>query len=240
MSFSIIVLDDDAAYCSKISEYLSLNGHAVKASQEPERVETMLATEKPDLLIIDQYLGTTTGTAILRRIRAYSDIPCIIVTGYPDSMNRIVNLELGADDEIDKKVSPRELLARINSVLRRNQTAIVPRFSYARPNHNGTTGSWRFEEAKRVLLRPDGTVCHLTSAEFETLRTLSKATGTPVSRHELCEKVFQRKFITSDRAIDTVIAKIREKIRTANGPDVIKTVRHSGYVFVGFEKDNVD
>lgn len=237
MRNSIILVDDDPAYCAEIRDYLELNGCTVNTLHQPELLEAMLAAHTPDLLLLDKCLGTTTGTELLRQIRDHADIPCIIITGQSDFLDRIVNLELGADDEVDKSVPPRELLARIRTVLRRHKRAAAPRNGDSRPKSRAATGQWRFAAAERELLRPDGTVCHLTSAEFETLRLLAAATGSPVSRSTLCEQVFRRSLTPGDRAVDTVVRKIREKIRHANGPDVIKTVRHVGYVFVGFGAD---
>ena len=234
MRNSIVLLDDDAAYCAEIKDYLELNGCTVNAIHTFEMLEATIEKESPDLLLLDKCLGNTTGTEILRQIRDRSDIPCMIITGHSDFLDRIVNLELGADDEVDKSLPARELLARIRTVLRRHKRSVIRRPSEGRAKYRSHNGQWRFAAAERELLRPDGTVCHLTSSEFETLRLLAEAAGNPVSRADLSERVFRRNLTPGDRAVDTVVRKIREKIRHASGPDVIKTLRHVGYVFIGF------
>jgi DNA-binding response OmpR family regulator len=199
--------------------------------------EETLAATHPDIVLIDKYLSNTTGTMVLRRLRGRSSIPCIIITGRSDQMDRIVNLELGADDEFDKALAPRELLARIRSVLRRARGAQpAPNGEKGTPAPEEQAGRWRLAVIRRELVRPDGSICHLTTAEFETLRILVEAGGRPVTRAELCERVFRRPQAPTDRAVDTIVRKIREKIRLGGGPAVIKSVRNIGYTFVGFDE----
>ena len=114
----ILLFDDDPAYCGEMSRYLGAHGFAVTTVLNAADFAARLAAEKPDLILLDQLLGDTTGTDILRGLRTQSDTPCIIVTGAPDPLDRVVNLELGADDEVDKSAPSRELLARIRAVLR--------------------------------------------------------------------------------------------------------------------------
>ncbi|MCZ8150586.1 MAG: response regulator, partial [Roseomonas sp.] len=115
----ILLFDDDPAYCGEMSRYLESYGFAVTTVLNAADFADRLAAEMPDLILLDQRLGDRTGTDVLRGLRAQTDTPCIIVTGEPDPLDRVVNLELGADDEVDKSVWPRELLARIRAVLRR-------------------------------------------------------------------------------------------------------------------------
>lgn len=238
---TILLLDDDPTYSSELRDFLQFHGCAVSVVHDVEEFEAALPQVSPDLVLLDKCLSDTTGTEVLRRLRGQTELPCIIITGRSDQMDRIVNLELGADDEFDKSLPPRELLARIRTVLRRAR-ALQSRLPPAKDasdrqaarSLSGPDGSWRLSLPRRELVRPDGTVCHLTASEFETLRILADAAGEPVSRAELSERVFRRPLAPNDRAVDTAVRKIREKIRLGNGPDAIKSVRNVGYVFVGF------
>jgi DNA-binding response OmpR family regulator len=224
----ILLLDDDAAFCDAMTAYLEAQGCIVVAIQRPDGLEAAIVKHSPDILLLDQRLGETTGTQLLREMRTRSNLPCIIVTGASDPVDRILNLELGADDEIDKAITPRELLARIRAVLRRERRAPIERAQDA------PGSGWQFLVSKRELRRPDGSECHLTTAEFETLRLLVESQGVAVSRALLCRRVFGRPFQPSDRGVDTVIKKLRLKIDPPGMTTCIRSVRPTGYVFTNF------
>lgn len=231
-TLKIVVLDDDIAYCKAISDFLSAQGCDTLTISDPNELDAALARHNPDLLLLDQRLGGTTGTQMLLAMRRHSRLPCIVVSGASDPVDRIVNLEVGADDEIDKSVAPRELLARIRAVLRR--PAIAPTKAAADP----TASSWKFLIPRRQLLKPDGKECHLTAAEFETLRLLVDSVGSALPRAVLCQRVFGRAYTHSDRAVDTVIKKLRAKIDPPGSLSCIRSVRPTGYVFTGFPLDH--
>ncbi|WP_431303409.1 response regulator transcription factor [Sediminicoccus sp. BL-A-41-H5] len=224
----ILLLDDDTAFCDAITAYLEAQGCIVAAIQRPDGLEAAILKHNPDLLLLDQRLGDTTGTQLLREMRPRSNLPCIVVTGASDPFDRILNLELGADDEIDKSTAPRELLARIRAVLRRERRPSVERANDA------PASPWQFVISRRELRRPDGSQCHLTTAEFETLRMLVESIGISVSRAIICQRVFGRPYQPADRAVDTVVKKLRLKIDTPGGSTCIRSVRPMGYVFTGF------
>lgn len=231
----ILLLDTDAAYGSELAAYLEANGCKVRSVQEGREFNQYLLSFAPDLVLINQSLRETTGTDVLRSLRRTAEIPCIMLTERPDLTDRVVNLEIGADDDLDKSVNPRELLARIRTVLRRSFSPASART----PHQVGIRrpAGWRLSIERRELLRPSGTPCKLTSAEFETLRLLYEEAGKPVSRSTLCERVFGRPFRPGDRAIDTVVKKLREKLEPGEDARSIKTVRPIGYVFTGFPSD---
>lgn len=228
---SILILDDDLAYCEAMAAYLEGHGCRVAAIQDAAALDAALSARHTDLLLLDQRLGSTTGTDVLLRIREVTNLPCIIVTGQSDAVDRIVNLEVGADDEVEKTVPPREMLARIRSVLRRYRGQAAAFAPEAPP---GGGPGWQLSLARRELQRPDGTLCPLTTAEFDTLRVLYEANGAPVGRAELSMQVFRRPFDPTDRAVDTAVRKLRQKLDTESGTRVIKTVRSIGYMFAGF------
>lgn len=231
----VLIIDDEARYCEELAAYLDLYGCVVSTITDASGVEEAILKLSPDLIILDQWLGPTTGTQILRRLRHWTSVPCIVVTGVPNSTDRVLNLEVGADDEVDKSIPPRELLARIRAILRRDQrTDPSPAGGdIAQRNDRG----WSFFEELRELRRPDGSLCHLTSAEFETLRILIHAAGELVQRSQICERVFGRPFRPGDRSVDTIVGKLRRKLNPDGGGkgQNIKSVRGVGYVFTGFQ-----
>lgn len=224
----ILILDDDTAFCDAISAYLEAQGCIVTAIKMADGLEAAILKYNPNLLLLDQRLGETTGTQLLREMRPRSNLPCIIITGASDPFDRILNLELGADDEVDKSTAPRELLARIRAVLRRENRPSIVRES------DTSASSWQFLVSKRELRRPDGSLCHLTTAEFETLRLLVESLGVSVSRATICHRVFGRPYQSADRAVDTVVKKLRLKLQPSGSPPCIQSVRPTGYVFTGF------
>lgn len=228
----ILLIDDDPRYGNELSAYLQMHGCRLRAIADPRQVQSTFVAFAPDLVLLDQRLGVTTGTEVLRELRTWSNVPCIVVTGMPDPTDRVVNLEVGADDEVDKSVPSRELLARIRAVLRRNaraSTQAEPAGQEPMPMRG-----WKFSPQLRELYRPDGTLCHLTSAEFDTLNLLHMAGGKAVRRSAICERVFGRPFRQGDRSVDTIVAKLRRKLEPGGASRAIKTVRPFGYVFTGF------
>jgi DNA-binding response OmpR family regulator len=225
----ILVVDDDPDFAQLLGDYLGLHGCQVQAAEDEPQLRSAVAEFEPDLVLLDQRLGHVSGTDVLRALRAVSDVPCIIVTGASETMDRIVNLEIGADDEMEKTITPREMLARIRSVLRRRRREGDP------PAAEAARPSWNLDTERRILRQPGGAVCSLTNAEFETLQMLHAAKGNPVSRAELCRQVFGRPFRVGDRAVDTIVKNLRRKIEPETSEFVsIQAVRTFGYVFVGF------
>lgn len=227
----LLIIDDDAAFCAELCSFLELYGYQVRAALSADDLAKELSSFEPDLVLLDQRLGVTTGTDVLRALRGQSDVPCIVITGLPNETDRVVNLEIGADDEVDKSIAPRELIARIRAVMRRRQNPSPAAHLAEGPDRMG----WRLLLQRRELWRPNGTLCPLTSAEFDALALLHKFVGKPVSREMFCEVVFGRPFQAGDRSVDTVVAKLRRKLTMSGLQDAIKTVRSAGYVFVGFE-----
>jgi DNA-binding response OmpR family regulator len=236
----VLILDDDPVYGQQLSDYLRMEGFSVDVVLKPEHFPDHLARFEPDLILLDQRLGSVRGTEVLLSLRQRSSVPCIVVTGASNPLDRIVNLEIGADDEIEKSAAPRELLARIRAVLRRGGGgAIAPRAPMFAPGADASMAGWTLSARQRDLLCPDGTGCALTSSEFETLKMLWDSRGVPVSRSRISEYVFKRPYRVGDRAVDTVVMKLRTKLATAGQPNAISSVRLTGYVFTGFEEESV-
>jgi two-component system phosphate regulon response regulator OmpR len=183
-------------------------------------------------------LGGENGFDVLRRIRKTSQIPCIMITAQDEVTDKVVGLELGADDYLIKPVNLRELLARIRALMRRTRPAGDSGGGGATPAQapdNGVSSNWRFDPMRRSLSAPDGTLVPLTTAECDLLIELVAKEGMPQSRDNLCRRVFNREWSPYDRSLDGIIVKLRRKLEPdPDRPLVIKTVRGRGYVFTGF------
>jgi DNA-binding response OmpR family regulator len=237
----ILLLDDDPGYCAQIAAYLEANGCTVRATGSATEFDRAFGDFSPDLVLLDQRLGETTGTEVLLRLRTRASTPCIVVTGQPDTTDRIVNLEVGADDEVEKTVTSRELLARIRAVLRRQGRGGPEAVS-------GTTdveaadlfapigGGWSLSANRRELQKPDGGLVALTVAEFQVLKALRDAKGRVVPRAELCRNSNHRLGPPGLRSVDVLIHQLRRKFG-ADGATVIKVVRSVGYAFIGWPND---
>ena len=215
----VLLLDRDAAHLRRLTQYLTGHGYRVSAIQEADELPVRMHLETLDLILLEQHLGEVTGTEVLGRIRAVSTVPVIILTAQSDPVDRIMNLEMGADDHVHKSVPDREIMARMRAVLRR-----------VRPAAERPLQTWTISDVRRDVVRPDGATCGLTTAEFGVFRELAQAQGAAVGRADLSHRVFGRPLHPGDRAVDTVICKLRQKL----GQGVIVTVRPAGYAFTGF------
>jgi DNA-binding response OmpR family regulator len=232
MTETILLIDDDPAFVEELTSFLEFHGVRCVSATDAGQAIPLLRQNRPQLLLLDQKLGPVNGIDVLRAVRAESTVACIILTGMQDPVDRIVGLELGADDYIHKTAMPREILARVRAVLRRvrsEEPAPVP--EPAMTDEHG----WGFRPNERELYMPSGARCHLTSAEFSLLSALHESHGQPISREVLTERVFARQYQVGDRAIDILVSKVRRKLEPdPDAPLVIKSVRQQGYVFVGF------
>jgi two-component system OmpR family response regulator len=226
----ILVVDDEPAIGDLIRNYLVRHGLRVSVVADGEGLRQAMAESKPDLVLLDLGLPGEDGLALTRHIRTQSNIGVIIVTGSGESVDRIVSLELGADDFVAKPFDLRELLARIRSVLRRTAAASVkppppdtPEIRFA---------GWRLELQSRRLFAPDGAEIALTTGEFDLLSLFTENPNTVMSRDQLLQATRNRDAGPYDRAIDMQITRLRRKIETdPNNPLLIKAVRGAGYIF---------
>ncbi|MCB4820364.1 response regulator transcription factor [Roseicella aerolata] len=220
MSYRVALVDDDAEFGAELATFLGEHGCTVSLHMTGAGFLAAMPVERPDILILDHRLRGEDGIGVLRRLREVSTLPCIMLTGGVSEVDRILSLELGADDHVAKSASPRELLARIAAVLRRTGARGAPAVS-----------AWRLDEARRDVLRPDGRGCELTAAEFRVLSVLAGREGTPVDRETICREALNRPWSAEDRSVDVLIAKLRRKLE---GQDCIRSLRGMGYLFVGF------
>jgi len=226
-----LVVEDDGTMRHLVTSYLEDNDiRAVSASRRDE-VISLLTRHRPDLVILDLRLGQEDGLDLLREIRAHSDIPVIITTGHRrDEIDRVVGLELGADDYITKPFGLRELLARIRAVLRRREAGHA---AVQRDAEKGRSkfGSWQLDRRSRRLTNASGEPITLTKGEYALLIAFLDSPQRPLTREQLLQatRVHEDVF---DRSIDVQVLRLRRKLETdPTAPSIIQTERGVGYVF---------
>jgi two-component system response regulator CpxR len=216
----LLVIDDDVELCSLLSEFLQREGFQVLCENEGRQGLDRALQGGFDLIILDVMLPGMDGFEILKRLRAGSRAPVLMLTARGEDVDRIVGLELGADDYLAKPFNPRELSARIRAILRRTES---------KPNRGRV-------EVNGVVLDPgsrevlvDGKHAELTTLEFDILEQLMRSAGRVVSRDDLMESLYNRKATPFDRSIDMHVSHLRKKLEGSR--PMIKTVRGSGYQF---------
>src|SRR6266566_3544858 len=224
----VLVIDDDVGLCELVEEYLGPEGYDVEAAHNGERgLERALANDHA-LVVLDVMLPGMNGFDVLRRIRAKSGIPVLMLTARGDDVDRIVGLEIGADDYLPKPFNPRELVARIRAVLRRTR----PTEAAAAANREVlVVGDIEMDSGTRAVTRAGENV-ELTAVEFDLLERLLRAAGTIITREELSKEVLGRSSSPFDRSIDMHISNLRKKLGHQFGAgERIKTVRGVGYIY---------
>lgn len=230
-SRDVLLVDDDPATRRMVTRYFAEHDVAAHAAAGREEMERYLASGEPALIILDLRLGEEDGLDLLRRIRLTSDVPVIIVTGHRlEEIDRVVGLELGADDYVSKPFGLRELLARVRAVLRRQRLAHVARAR--EPQRGGYEfGGWRLACDSRRLTGPDGQPLTLTKGEYALLVAFLEAPQRPLTREQLLQATRVHEDIF-DRSIDVQVLRLRRKLETdASSPRIIRTERGIGYVF---------
>ncbi len=225
----LLIIDDDIELCELLNDYLSNNGFTIGCAHDGVTAVQRAVSDNPALIILDVMLPKLDGFEVLRRIRARSATPVIMLTARGDDVDRIVGLELGADDYLPKPFNPRELVARIQAVLRRVDTAVQ------RPAVLLTVGELRLSPARRRATLA-GEELALTSVEFDLLRVLLEHSGQVVSRDQLVQQALGRTLAAYDRSVDVHISAIRKKLGPA--ADNIRTVRGIGYLYRAAGEDD--
>ena len=228
----ILVVDDDLRLRELLKRYLSEQGYSVNVAADGESMNRVRARERYDLLVLDLMMPGEDGLAICRRLRGNSDTtPIIMLTAKGDEIDRIVGLEMGADDYLPKPFNPRELLARIQAVLRRQAPLPIPGAPTATANVV-EFGGYSLDLAARRLSK-GGTDVTLTTGEFALLKILVSHPREPLSREKLMELARGREHEPFDRSIDIQVSRLRKLIEPDNAhPRYIQTVWGFGYVFV--------
>jgi two-component system OmpR family response regulator len=224
----ILVVDDDAEIRDLVSGFLKRNSYRVMTARDAKAARQAMADYKFDLVVLDLMMPGEDGLSLCRDLRAKSKIPVIMVTARGEETDRIVGLEIGADDYLPKPFSPRELLARIRAVLRRAADGAVD----LPPTEQVTFEGWKLDLGTRALTSPNGDDVDLTGGEFELLKAFVQRPQRVLTRDQLLDITRGRDPILFDRAIDAQVSRLRKKIELDPGnPTLIKTVRAGGYVF---------
>ncbi|OOV88207.1 response regulator [Oceanospirillum linum] len=234
----LLLVDDDKELCSLLMEYLSAEGYQVDAAYGAEQAIDMLQGQRYSLMVLDIMMPGTTGLELLQQIRPSHKLPVIMLTGRGDEIDRILGLEMGADDYLGKPCNPRELLARIRAVLRRSaaQAPAEGRLTDEAVVIGPISVNPSTREAK-----VSGELLELTSAEFNVLTYLMQHAGQVLSKEQLTRWVLHRELTAYDRAIDVHVSRVRQKLvphfsgsgrDKIDGKELIKTVRGQGYIFV--------
>lgn len=225
----VLIVDDDERLCGVLSRYLTREGYSVRKAANGEEMRARLAEEPVDLILLDLILPHhEDGLKLARQLRAESDVAIIMLTGKTDTVDKIVGLELGADDYITKPFDERELLARMRTVLRRTAK---------RAEITGTESvvqfaGWNLDLVAHELTSPGGQHVHLTSSQFQLLASLVARPNRVMSREEILSLVSGRDWSPMDRSIDVLVGKLRKKIESdPKSPTLIKTIRGVGYKF---------
>jgi two-component system, OmpR family, response regulator CpxR len=224
----ILVIDDDVELCSLVTEYLEPEGFEVESAPDGTRGLEQALSGEHLLVVLDVMLPGLNGFEVLRRLRDKSKIPVLLLTARGEDVDRIVGLEIGADDYLPKPFNPRELVARIRAILRRTRTS---ERGSGQPSELLRVGEVELDPGTRTVLQR-GKPVELTSVEFNLLHVLLREAGRVVPRERLVDIVLSRKFSPFDRSIDMHVSKIRKKLgESESGVDHIKTVRGVGYIF---------
>jgi len=225
------VVDDDQSIRELLSEYLSKMGFAVIAAEDGIEMASQLVKHQPDLIVLDIMMPGDDGFVLCQRVRQTSNVPIIMLTANSDEVDRILGLEIGADDYMAKPFSPRELLARIKALLRRSTflqqsvTEVKPRFI--------KFINWKLDTLQHNLSNDQDQHLSLTGADFQLLMLFLDNPNQAISRDRICQALHGRNAFANERAIDVHLSRLRQSLGDdAKNPQIIKTLRGAGYVWI--------
>jgi two-component system, OmpR family, response regulator len=225
----ILIVEDDAEISRLVTRYLRSNDFHVSIAPDGRNLDRLLEDNRVDLIVLDLMLPGEDGLSLCRRLRTRSAMPVIMLTAKGDELDRIIGLEMGADDYLTKPFNPRELLARIRAVLRRSAAGAA---NVERHTRKLSFMGWQIDCVLRELKDPSGTRIMLTGAEFCLLQVMCERAGRVLSRDQLLDLTQARGAGSLGRSVDVLISRLRRKIeRDLRDPEIIKTVRSGGYLF---------
>jgi two-component system OmpR family response regulator len=227
----LLIVDDDREIRDLITRLLQKHDYKVEAARDANAMDAILAVTRVDLVILDVMLPGRSGLDVCRDLRARSPVPILMLTAMGDETDRIVGLEMGADDYLAKPFNPRELLARIRAILRRVHApaASGPLQPAAKKL---TFAGWQLDLGRRRLEAPDGMIVDLTTGEYELLIAFAERPQRVLTRNQLLDLARGRDATPFDRSIDVQVSRIRRKIESdPRAPEMIVTVRGDGYMF---------
>ncbi|WP_100259876.1 response regulator [Qipengyuania seohaensis] len=225
---TLLLVDDEASLREPLAEYLSGQGFVVTEAESAAQARSRLETDRPDLVLLDIMMPGEDGLSLCRHLVESRQLPVILLTARGEAMDRIIGLEIGADDYVTKPFEPRELVARIRSVLRRaDRTGAEPADDLAY-----VFDGWTLDPLKRRLTDPEGTLVPISTAEFRMLRAFCDHPRQVLDRDRLLDMVQGREAQLFDRAVDNQVSRLRRKIEAdSRNPHFIQTVRGGGYRF---------
>lgn len=229
MQSLILVVDDDPELRGLITGFLGGHGFRVQAAENAAQMSLAIERERPDLVVLDVMMPGEDGLSAARRLAAEKGPPVIMLSALGGDTDRIIGLEVGADDYLAKPCNPRELLARVRAVLRRTSTAEDIMAADARPY---AFAGWRLDASRRDLRDPTGIFINLSDGEFSLLRSFVEHPQRILSRDQLLDLVHGGRAEIFDRAIDTQISRLRRKLNDRSKDELIRTVRNEGYMLV--------
>ena len=224
----VLLVDDDKALRRLIGEFLDAHGFQVLEADSGPAMRAVLEQQPVDLVVLDVMMPGEDGLSIARTLSAQSDVAIIMISALGSETDRIIGLEVGADDYLPKPVSPRELLARIRAILRRQQTG-------EKEQTNGsvyTFDGWELDIIRRILRDPGNILISLSEGEFSLLRAFVERPQRVLTRDQLLEYARGPDSDSFDRAIDTQISRLRRKLSSRGGEELIRTIRSEGYMFL--------
>ncbi|WP_379920635.1 response regulator [Erythrobacter sp. R86502] len=229
----LLLVDDETSIRKPLATVLGNAGYRVTTAANASEARAQLQVASFDLAILDIMMPGEDGLSLARFIRANGDLPIILLTARAEEIDRIIGLEMGADDYLAKPFNPRELTARINAILRRSQRHIASDDA----QHAYQFGPWILHATQRRLIRDDGEEVPLTTGEFLLLEALVQRPNVPLSRDQLLDLTKGREAVPFDRAIDNAVSRLRRKIEPdPKSPEYIKTVHSAGYVLAATVK----
>jgi len=230
-SKTIFVVDDDQDIRELLSEYLEAQNFCVQTADGALQLDQMMRQNTPDLIVLDVMLPGEDGYSICRRLSAASDIPILMLTANSGDTDRIIGLELGADDYMEKPFNPRELLARVRAILRRTEPRILIQPEETVEQDITILGRWQLNHQSRALISDSGEVWNISGSDYNLLNLLIDNRNEVVSRDYLYQQMKGRDATPFDRSLDVQISRLRQKLGDdGKNPQLIKTIRGVGYV----------
>jgi len=230
---SVLIVDDDRSIRQMLAEYLGSHGFSVAQAEDGTAMRAAIERELPDVVLLDLRLPREDGLSLARYLRERYDVGIIMVTAAGEVIDRVVGLEVGADDYVPKPFDPRELLARLKSVMRRSQARPAASAAEETTQQRTRFGRCQLDLASHQLFDADGSEIPITGMEFDLLKVFAEHPGRALSRDRILTLTKNREWEPFDRSIDIRIARLRRKVEAdSENPQVIRTVRGVGYMYV--------
>lgn len=230
---AILIVEDETASLNLLASYFETENYMVYKAADSDAAEAILSAKVVDVVLLDIRIPGKDGLALTREIRSNSNTGIILVTQRKDDIDKIVGLEMGADDYVTKPYNPRELLVRVKNLLIRLKSASTLDTAVIKDSKEVKFDGWTMQLGRRQLIADDGRTEQLTEGEFKLLSTLIKNAGSVLNRDQIMNRMDRRDWFPTDRTIDVLIARVRKKLGDdRTHPKYIDTARGTGYIFV--------